>query len=121
MDKLRRFSEEHIRVDCSSLSGQHTNGLFYGCTFDKLTGLTLQDCDLNASDFRTSRLRDAMGFTLSLSCLSFRGVKFSELLFDLFLCLAYLTRGNDEKREKLLDVVGRPRALALIRALGAIE
>ncbi len=121
MDRLRNFSEEHIREDCTNITGRHSNGLFYGCRFDKLNGLTLEDCDLNASSFETSKVRDALGFTMTLSCFSFRGVCFSELLFDLFLCLAYMTVGNDLKREKLLDVVGRERAKAILNLLGRIE
>src|ERR1039458_2846379 len=104
--RLRNFSEEHIREDCRDITGIHSNALFYGCQFEKLQGLTLKDCDLNKSEFMTESIRDALGFCLSLSCLSFRGVAYSELLFDLFLTLATLSRGNDEKREQLKDVVG---------------
>jgi hypothetical protein len=118
---LRDFDEVHIEQDCQELTGTHENGLFFGCVFDRLTGLTLKDCDLNRSQFLTSKVRDALGFTLTLDCNSFSGVEYSPLLFDLFLCLATLTKGNDAKREKLLDVVGRERAAALLRILRATE
>lgn len=119
--QLHTFKEEHIREDCRELTGHHDNGLFFGCEFEKLTGLTLKDCDLNRSKFLTEKVRDALGFTLTLSCLSFRHVEYSDLLFDLFLTLLTLSKGNDAKREALLDVIGRDRAAAIQRVLGATE
>lgn len=121
MDKLRNFSETHIGEDCSTLSGVHENGLFFDCTFCNLNGLSLKDCVLDRSKFKTEKLGDALGLTLSLNCHSFRDVEFSPLLFDLFMMLAYMSKGNDEKREKLLDVVGRDRAAAILRALKKVE
>ena len=118
---LRVFDEQHIREDCSQLAGTYDNGLFYGCTFDNLNGLTLKDCDLNASTFITETIREALGFTLSLNCLSFKNVEYSPLLFDLFLCLVAMSRGNDEKRAKLAEVVGKERFEALSRILGCVE
>src|SRR5690348_6236770 len=98
-ERLRDFSEINIDKDCSTLEGVHDNGLFFNCTFEKLNKLTLSNCDLNKSKFTTSKLRDALGFTMTLDCMSFRDVEYSELLFDLFLCLATMTKGNDAKRE----------------------
>jgi hypothetical protein len=118
---LRKFLATRIDKDCSMLSGLHINELFYGCKFNRLNYLTLKDCDLNNSTFETAHIKDALGFTLTLSCLSFRNVRFSELLFDLLLMLMTLTVGNDEKREKLLDVVGRSRATALLRIMERTE
>jgi len=120
-ESLREFDDTHIRKDCRSLTGDHTNELFFGCVFEKLAGLTLRDCDLNRSEFNTESVRDALGFTLSLQCLSFRNVKFSPLLFDLFMCLAAMSAGNDEKRAKLRDVVGPERFDALMRVLRNVE
>jgi hypothetical protein len=119
--RLRNFSEEHIREDCRDITGIHSNALFYGCEFEKLNKLTLAGCDLNRSKFTTDHIRDALGFTMTLSCLSFNNVEYSELLFDMFLTLATLTSGNDEKREQLKDVVGRERYEALVRVLKATE
>ncbi len=121
MERLRNFTEEHIREDCRDLTGTRDNGLFYDCKFEKLRGLTLRDCDLNHSSFSTEHIRDALGFTMTLSCLSFRNVEYSELLFDMFLTLATMTRGNDSKREALKDVVGRDRYDALMRILSRTE
>lgn len=121
MDHLHTFTEEHIFEDCRDLTGVHENGLFFGCEFDKLNGLTLKDCDLNRSNFKTDSVRDALGFTLSLSCMSFRNVTFSPLLFDLMLSLLCMSAGNDEKREQLKTVIGPERAEALLRVLKATE
>lgn len=118
---LRQFSETHIEEDCRHLSGVHDNGLFFGCSFDKLNNLVLKNCDLNRSRFETSHIIDTLGFTMTLGCHSFKNVEFSELLFDLFLLLVSMTKGNDEKRAKLLDVVGRERAEALLRVLHRVE
>jgi hypothetical protein len=114
---MRNFDEEHIHEDCSDFTGVHDNGLFYDCEFNSLTGLTLLNCDLNRSRFTTESVRSALGFAMTLSCLSFRGVEYSELLFDLFLSLATLTTGNDSKREALKDVIGRDRHAAIVRVL----
>lgn len=120
-EKLREFSETRIGEDCKTLSGHHENGLFFECEFKKLAGLTLKDCDLNRSKFTTDSIRDALGFTMTLGCHSFDKVEYSPLLFDLFLTLATMTKGNDEKRQKLIDVIGRSRYEAIKRTLSAIE
>lgn len=118
---LHEFSKTHVDADCSAIGGEHENELFYNCRFDRLEGLTLKDCELNQSEFITDSVAHAMGLTLTLGCKSFRGVTLSSLLFDLVLMLLCMTKGNTPKREKLLDVVGRPRAAALMRLLGATE
>jgi hypothetical protein len=118
---LHRFDKTHIDEDCEQLAGRFKNELFFNCRFKKLNDLVLEDCELNQSEFNTDSVRDALGVTMTLSCKSFRGMTMSPLLFDLYLLLAYLTKGNDLKREKLLDVIGRPRALALLKLLEATE
>lgn len=118
---LHDFAASHIDQDCTKITGHHENELFFNCEFDDLRGLTLKDCDLNRSRFTTSDLRKALGFTLTLGCHSFDKVEYSELLFDLFLLMAYKSKGNDAKREKLLDVIGRERAEQLLRILSRLE
>ena len=118
---LHTFSETHIDEDCSRLDGSHENGLFFNCKFDRLVGLTLKDCELNQSEFETDSISKALGFTMTLGCKSFRGVRLSSLLFDLVLCLLTMGKGNDSKREKLKDVVGRDRYDALMRVLRVTE
>jgi hypothetical protein len=118
---LHRFNKEHIDEDCENLTGRFQNELFFNCRFKKLSNLVLENCELNRSEFSTDSVRDALGLTMTLSCKSFRGVYLSPMLFDLYLLLAYMTCGNDLKREKLLDVIGRPRAAALLEVLKATE
>ncbi len=118
---LRKFDGMTKDMDCSTLTGRHSNCLFYNCRFDKLNDLTLEGCDLNHSEFITSRVRDALGFTLTLDCNSFGNVRYSELLFDLMLCLLTSTVGNDEKREKLKAVVGQARYESLMRIVAREE
>jgi hypothetical protein len=121
MSELRKFSEIHIDEDCSAMSGPHENGLFFNCRFNKLNGLTLTDCDLNGSRFETNTVRDALGFTLTLGCHSFSGVEYSPLLFDLLIVLMTMSKGNDEKRQKLIDVIGVDRHAVLMKILGRLE
>lgn len=120
-DNLRDFDEVHIGEDCSELTGTHENGLFFECKFRKLTGLTLKDCDLNHSEFTTQAVREALGFTMTLGCHSFKGVKLSPLLFDLMLSLLTMTTGNDEKRNQLIKVIGERRYESLKRTLEVVE
>jgi hypothetical protein len=121
MKPLHEFSEVHVGEDCRKISGDHKNGLFFECDFEKLRGLTLKDCTLNRSRFLTSDIKDALGFTLSLQCGSFKGVEYSPLLFDLFLLLASMSSGNDSKRKALLDVIGRERAIELLEQMRGLE
>jgi hypothetical protein len=121
MSELRKFNEVHIGEDCSTLSGEHNNGLFHDCTFNKLNGLTLKNCDLNCSRFTTSSIKDALDFTLTLNCHSFNDVELSPLLFDLLLVLMSTSRGNNEKRRQLVAVVGHRRWEAIQKVLSGIE
>jgi hypothetical protein len=118
MDKKRAV---HIDEDCRSLKGHHTGDVFANCTFEDLNGLTLERCDLSRSKFVTSKLKDALNFTLTLNCLSFNQVEMSELLFDLLLCMLLKTKGNTEKRRKLVDVIGEQRVLDILSAISRLE
>ncbi len=120
-ESLREFNQVHIDEDCRGLSGTHTNELFFNCVFDKLSGLNLVDCDLNESKFKTSSIQDALGFSMTLDCFSFKGVEYSPLLFDLLVVLMSLTHGNDEKRRKLVDVIGPEKMQAMKRVLGVMD
>lgn len=111
----------HIDEDCTNLTGHHKGDVFFNCTFDKLNGLVLENCDLNHSTFRTSDIRDAMNFTLTLNCFSANNVEYSPLLFDLILCLLLKTEGNTEKRRKLIDVIGRDRVIEILTQLKTLE
>jgi CO dehydrogenase/acetyl-CoA synthase delta subunit len=111
----------HIDQDVSNLSGEHWDELFFNCTFKKLNNLVLKNCELNRSKFITDKVEDALGFTLTLGCMSFSNVELSELLFDLMLCLLMKSSGNTEKRRKLIDVVGRSRVAELLKTLERLE
>lgn len=114
-------SPPRISHDCKTLKGHFKDEIFYDCTFKDLQGLTLDHCVLNKCRFLTDTVEEARGFTLTLNCNSFRNVEFSPLLFDLFICMALKSSGNTEKREKLLDVIGRDRAYELLRELKGLD
>lgn len=118
---LREFSEKHISENFESISGVHENKLFFDCAFNKLNGVVLKDCDLMNSRFLTTRIKDALGLTLTLDCHSFKDVQFSEELFDMMLALLTISKGNDEKRKKLVEVIGPLKYYKLKRLLRAIE
>lgn len=118
---LRHFNKTTIGQDCSELTGAHENELFYGCEFDKLNGLTLKHCVLNGSALATTSVKNALGFTVTLDCFSFDGVELSPLLFDLYLSLLLMTKGNEDKKELLIEVIGRKRAESLQRLLKCTE
>lgn len=120
-EALHSFAFLHVDQNCEDVVGEHENELFFNCVFKHLNGLTLKGCDLNRSRFDTDNIRDALDFTLTLNCNSFTNVQYSELLFDLMLLLLTKTKGNDEKRKKLIDVVGRERADKLLRILRTLE
>jgi hypothetical protein len=115
------FQLRHIDEDCESIEGFHEKELFFNCVFKNLNGLTLKDCDLNKSKFLTDRVEDALGFTLTLDCNSFQDVEYSELLFDLLLVLIAKTKGNTEKRRKIVDILGKNRVLELLQSLSSLE
>lgn len=105
-----KWSEVHIDEDVVGLTGFHENALFHNCTFRNLRGVTLKDCVLAHSTFTTTKLDEAMGFTFTVgNCNTFRNVAYSEYLFDLFLIMMIQTKGNTEKRKKLIEIVGRDK------------
>jgi hypothetical protein len=122
VDKLpRNFSEVHIDEDCRGVTGFHDNALFFNCKFNNLKGLTLKNCDLNQSSFEVDNIKDALGFTVTLDCFSFNGVKLSPELFDLYLLMLCMTENNDEKREAVKQVIGKEKAERMLKLLRRIE
>lgn len=99
----------------------HDNELFFNCTFKRLNDLTLKDCVLSHSKFTTDNIQDALGFTLTLDCFSFKDVEFSPLLFDLFLLMAIQSKGNTEKRQQLIQLLGKDRVVELLGMLARAE
>lgn len=122
MNPLRDFTEIHIDEDRSQLhSLQSENALFHNCVFKDLRGVTLKNCVLDRSKFTTESVREALGFTLTLDCHSFNDVEFSPLLFDLWLFLLTTSSGNDEKREQLVNLLGKGQVDAFKRLLRSVE
>lgn len=121
MNTLHKFDEIHIDEDCSSVTGLHNNALFFGCLFKSVAGLTLKDCDLNRSVFDVNSINDALGFTLTLGCKSFRSVKYSPLMVDLLLYLLTLTDGNDSRRDEIRDMLGEDKVRIFDRVLKRVE
>lgn len=103
---LREFNNTMIDKEVVAAGKTFTNWLFYNCTFRSVAGLSLTNCVLDRSRFLVDRISDALGFTLTLNCFSFSDVEYSELLFDLLLYLLTTTKGNDEKREKITQILG---------------
>lgn len=110
-----------IDENCESKTGNFEGAVFHNCSFRKLNGLTLNKCDLSQSRFTTDSIRDALDFTLTMNCASFRGVEYSELLFDLLLCLMVQSKGNDEKRKRLVSILGEAKLKSLLRTLHTLE
>jgi len=73
------------------------------------------------SRFLTDRIEDALGLTLTLDCHSFEDVECSPLIFDLLLLLLAKTKGNTDKRRKLIEFVGRDRAYEILKQLEQLE
>lgn len=119
--KLRHFNEEHIGENCKDLSGKHSNALFFECEFGKLNGLTLEQCDLNRSKFSPETLQDALNFTVTLNCFSFKNVELNDLAFDAILMLLTMTKGNDAKRRKLVAAIGEEQYVKYLRQAKHLE
>jgi hypothetical protein len=116
-----KWNAEHFDEDCSDMNGLHHNELFYNCTFDNLNDLILSNCVLAGSKFTTDDIRDCLNFTLTLNCHSVRNVEYSELLFDMFLIMLDKTKGNDEKRKKILEIVGEEKADRIFKLISRLE
>lgn len=117
----RTFSEINIDKDCRDTIGFHDNALFFNCKFNNIKGLTLKNCDLNQSSFEVEDIKDALGFTVTLDCFSFNGVKLSPELFDLYLLLLCQTQGNELKIEAVKKIIGKRKAEKMLKLLRRIE
>lgn len=117
----RPSTKATINADCTELTGHHKGRTFFNCTFRKLNGLTLEECDLNRSQFLTDTIEDSLGFTATINCHTFGNVELSPFLFDLLLCLLLKTKGNTEKRRMLLEVIGKDRAYELLSKMKDLE
>ena len=118
---LREFSQQHINEDLTETVSDYDNALLFGCKFRKLRGRTFKNCDLNYSEFVTDNIKELLGFTLTLSCHSFKNVRLSPLVFNLLILLLLQTLGNDTKRRKLLSVIGKKTAKELLKRMEELE
>lgn len=118
---LRTWSGVHVDERFPALSGRHNNELFYNCEFNKIANLSLTNCCLDKSKFLATELRDVLGFSVTLNCHSFSDVELSETIFDAILVLLLKTKGNTEKRRKLIDVIGRDRLAVLLKEMSTLE
>jgi hypothetical protein len=116
------FVATHIDQDLTGgWLGHHENELFFNCKLKDVRGAVLKDCKLQSSAFVTDSLEDLLGITLTLDCGSFANVEFSPLVFDAMLMLLIKTKGNVEKRKKLIEVLGEARVRELLWAFKGLE
>lgn len=118
-----KFSASHIDQDLTGVRlGHHENELFHNCTFKDVRGAVLKDCNLQHSRFVTDRIEDALGLTFTVGdCNTFENVEYSPLLFDLLLVMMCKTKGNDVKRRKIIELIGKDRLIDILRQLKGIE
>ena len=118
----RQFSEISISADCRLFSGiEKVNALLYDCEFEKLDNCSLINCDLNNSKINPKTLKDLLNLTLTLNCHSFKNVELNELAFDSLLMLLCLTKGNDLKKQKLIEIIGNKKFEAYKKIFGDLE
>lgn len=121
-DKLHDYKASHIDEDFSNRRlGWHENELFYNCTFKDVRGAVLKDCNLRHSRFVTDKPEEAIGLTFTMECGTFEDVELSPTLFDMAILMLLKSKGNHEKRQKLLEVLGRDRVIELLRQLKQVE
>ena len=119
---LSEFAATHIDQDLTGVwLGHHENELLFNCKFKDVRGAVLKDCKLQHSAFVTDSLEDLLGLTVTLDCGSFANVELSELVFDAMVMLLIKTKGNTEKRRKLIEVLGEDRVRELLTALRNLE
>lgn len=86
-----------------------------------LAGATLKDCVLRGTRLDITKAADVLNFTVTLNCHSFNNVELSDYLFDLYLVLLLKTKGNTEKRRKLIDIIGKDRVYSILKELEQLE
>lgn len=122
LNSLRDFNRTTLDADLSNGPvGFRENELFFNCTFKNVRGATFKNCDLNGSKFLTDKLEDALGLTMTFDCHSVDNVEFSPLMFDLLLVLLLKSKGNNEKRKQLIDIIGKERLYELLTAMKTLE
>lgn len=119
---LGEYKAYHIDEDLTSGAlGVRENELFFNCTLKDLRNTTLKNCNMQHSRVLTDDPKDALGLTVTLDCKTFQDVELSPMVFDLLLVLLLKTKGNLERRKKLLDLVGKDRVKEILLKLGKLE
>lgn len=119
---FRIFKEKHIDEVFEGVPSPKKNVEFYGCTFKNLAGAVLQNCSLMGCKFAMTEPEAIIGLTVTMDCFSFGGVELSPEVFDLLLLLMCKSKGNTEKRKKIIeDIVGHDRAVEMLRKLEHLE
>lgn len=80
-----------------------------------------KNCVLTESKVTAKGIDKLLGLTVTLDCNTFGDVELSEDMFDLLLLLLCKGKGNNEKRAKLLALVGEDRAYSLLKQMAYLE
>lgn len=119
---LRAFVEKHIDEEFTDVPSPKTKAEFYDCTFHKLNGATLKDCTMHGSKFVMTKPEDIIGLTLTMDCFFFTELELSPEVFDMLLLLICKTKGNTQKRLKIIeDIVGHDRAVTILNEMKHLE
>lgn len=117
---LRDFNKTYVDKQVQ-LRGEIHNTLLHNCEIADLRGVTLLNCDLNQSKILIDDINKLQGFACTMDCGTFRNVTLSETVFDCLVMLLYSTKGNDNKRRKLIDVVGKDKMKELAEQMESID
>jgi hypothetical protein len=110
---LRSWTEIHIRENNVKLEPRiYRDALFRECVITKCSGATLINCCLTDSKFDITNIEEMLGFTMTLDCASFANVELSEQVFDYLTLLLIRSKGNTNKRLKLIDALGGKRRVS---------
>jgi hypothetical protein len=119
---LHNFSQTYIDKQLKEeFVGYHENELLFNCELHSVRGLTLKNCDLNRTRLLVEDMQKALDFTVTLDCKSFNNVELSPLLFDLLLILLLKTKGNTDKRNKIITLLGKERISELLKQMEGLE
>lgn len=119
---MRDFNADYIDKDFTEFCPTiNENVLYYNCKFKDIHNVTFKDCVMTQSELVAENIREVLGVTITLDCNSFRNVKLPEFVLDLFLLLLTKTRGNSKKRKQILDIVGKEKAVELLKSLDVTE
>lgn len=111
---LRHWNFTHIDEHIPHLTGYHENELFYNCTIDDMSGATLVNCCMTQSKLTADSLEQISNLAMTFDCHSFTDAELSPLAFDFLLALLIKSKGNDERRQQLVNILGRDRLVELL-------